>query len=68
MVGCQRFLVCGWRLCSETEITTSSSIYIFLYVVSLLLFIYLCVIQYVANKIEFSFFLNNASDGSCRNC
>ena len=30
MAGCQRFLVCGWRLCSETEITNSSSIYSFI--------------------------------------
>ena len=34
----------------------------------LLLFIYLCVMQYVASKIDFSFFLNNTSGGSCRNC
>ena len=70
MAGCQRFLVCGWRLCSETEIITSSNyhIIIFLYIISLLLFRYLCVIQYVASKIDFSFFLNNTSDGSCRNC
>ena len=32
MAGCQRCLVCGWRLRSETEITTSSSIYSFIYV------------------------------------
>ena len=42
--------------------------YLFLYIISLLLFRYLCVIQYVASKIDFSFFLNNTSDGSCRNC
>ena len=61
MAGCQRFLVCGWRLCSETEIIT-------IYIISLLLFRYLGVIQYVASKIDFSSFLNNTSDGSCRNC
>ena len=27
-----------------------------------------CVIQYVASKVNSSFFLNNTSDGSCRNC
>ena len=27
----------------------------------------LCVIQYVASKIDFSFFLNITSEGSCRN-
>ena len=46
MAGCQRFLVCG---CGLKHITTSNSIYIFLYIISLLLFRYLyCVIQYVA--------------------
>ena len=41
--------------------------YLFFYVISLLLFRYLCVIQYVASKIDFSFFLNITSEGSCRN-
>ena len=63
MAGCQRCLVCGWRLRSETEITTSSSI-LFLYIISLLLFRYVCVIQYVASKTDFTFFLNITSDGS----
>ena len=67
MAGCQRCLVCGWRLCSETDITTSSSRPIYSFIISLLLFIYLCVIQYVASKIDFCFFLNITSEGSCRN-
>ena len=29
--------------------------------------IHKCVIQYVASKIDFSFFLNITSEGSCRN-
>ena len=37
-------------------------------IISLILFRYVCVIQYVASKIDFSFFLNNTSDGSYRNC
>ena len=41
--------------------------FIFLYIILLILFRYLCVIQYVASKIDFSVFLNITSKGSCRN-
>ena len=52
---------------SETEITTSSSISIPLYNIVTIVQIHQCVIQYVASKTDFSFFLNITSEGSCRN-
>ena len=66
IAGCQRILVCG---CGLKQITTSSSTYSFIY------YRYNCLNTYIVLcntlqliDVDFSFFLNNNSDGSCRNC
>ena len=82
MSGCQRCLVCGCLavidvLCATGDCVLKQksqpaavSIPLFNFVtIAYILWPPppLCVIQYVASKIDFSFFLNITSEGSCRN-
>ena len=61
-------VLCAAGDCVLKQRSQPAAVYIiflnFLYIISLLLFRYLCVIQYVASKIDFSFFLNITSEGS----